>query len=216
MERPKSRRLMFKAVVLGFDPALQAGFLSMASGSNISHQLFNAVGVSIGVVSIHQDERNIVLQLWSLPFEERLQGLTRSFMRGHHIAIIVLRPSDVEDVQIVLERTPVNNLKRIMYVIVGDEPGASRAAEELKKKTEIAMDFGAEPSVISAVIDMANRFAHPSEDEAGPLLARISSSACEPFEAPVAQERFPANSEAEIEKILEIAEALHPDTSEDR
>ncbi|TFG28676.1 hypothetical protein EU527_16995, partial [Candidatus Thorarchaeota archaeon] len=61
-------RMIFKVLVLGRDIALQTGFLCRASGNNVSTQLFNTLGVSLGVAKNNQrDDISVAIQLWVLP-----------------------------------------------------------------------------------------------------------------------------------------------------
>ena len=43
---------IFKILILGNDLPLQTGFLSRASGDRVSCQLYNTLGLSLGVVKI--------------------------------------------------------------------------------------------------------------------------------------------------------------------
>ena len=66
-------RMIFKVLVVGNDLPLQTGFLSRASGDRVSCQLYSALGLSLGVVSLdYPDNLSVVLQLWSVPFSERM------------------------------------------------------------------------------------------------------------------------------------------------
>ncbi|MHA2300900.1 MAG: hypothetical protein ACXACD_08085, partial [Candidatus Thorarchaeota archaeon] len=83
-EIPDSARVMYKALVLGVNSALQTGFLNIASEGTVAYQLHSTVGVGIGVSRSRLDDgREAVLQLWALPTSERFPGLTQTYMRGH-------------------------------------------------------------------------------------------------------------------------------------
>ncbi|MCF2137660.1 MAG: hypothetical protein K9W43_10565 [Candidatus Thorarchaeota archaeon] len=210
-----TKRILLKTVVLGFDPALQAGYLNMAAGSNLSHQLFNAVGVCIGVVNVQQEHERVAIQMWSLPLEERLQGLTQSFMRGRHVVIIVLRPEEVKEVQRILNASGITDHERIMYVIIGDEPEASEAITRLQSTLDRSVNIGVNNSVIDTVLNMIKHFSFFSEKPDSPLIVKLSPEICRPFVATMGTEKFPANTPEEVEAIIHLARGYKLEISDD-
>ncbi len=115
-------RLVAKVMVLGRDISLQTGFLCRASEENVSTQLFNTLGVSLGVARNNEKEDTLVaIQLWTLPQVERLSGLTANFMRGHRGVIIVIRFNELESIPSLLKSFQVAESSLIMIAVVRNE-----------------------------------------------------------------------------------------------
>ena len=117
---PKSR-MVFKVLVLGRDLPLQTGFLNRVSGERVTNQLYRTLGVSIGIArNDNQSEINIKLQLWSLPLDERLNGITKTFTKGYRGVIAIARPDNIESIQSLLQEFEVNPGPNLVIAIIGN------------------------------------------------------------------------------------------------
>ena len=113
-------RMIFKVLVVGNDLPLQTGFLSRASGGQVSCQLYNAIGLSLGVVKFdYPDNLSIALQLWSIPVTERMEGLSRNFTKGHRAIILILRPHEIENIPAMFNRLSLSPETPLVVVVVG-------------------------------------------------------------------------------------------------
>ena len=120
---PRSR-MVFKVLVLGRDLPLQTGFLNQVSGDRVTNQLYRTLGVSIGIARIDdQSEVNIKLQLWSLPLDERLSGITKTFTKGYRGVIVIARPEEIESIQALLQEFNVYPSQNLVIAIVGNVHG---------------------------------------------------------------------------------------------
>ncbi|MGQ4872038.1 MAG: hypothetical protein ACP6IT_09425, partial [Candidatus Thorarchaeota archaeon] len=165
---------------MGQDPALQAGFLSMASGSHMSNQLYPVLGICIGVVSSQLADRHVVLQLWSLPIEDRLEGLVSAFMRGHHAAIVLLRSEERFHAAQLLEMVSPSALGRTMVVVLGPPSEAQALRDELiPEPSEPVYDAS---SVIDAVLFLARRVSSQKHGGA-PVFVALNEASCPPLDA---------------------------------
>jgi hypothetical protein len=116
--------MVFKVLVLGRDLPLQTGFLNRVSGERVSNQLYRTLGVSLGIArNDDQHDISVVLQLWSLPLDERLNGITQTFTKGHRGVIIIAKPDEIEQIPSLLQSFGINPSPNLTIVIVGDIRG---------------------------------------------------------------------------------------------
>ncbi|TFG34557.1 hypothetical protein EU527_02770 [Candidatus Thorarchaeota archaeon] len=112
-------QMIFKVLVIGRDIALQTGFLCRASNSNVTTQLFNTLGVSFGVARYDGREGiNLAIQLWALPYIERLAGLTKNFTRGHRGVVLIIKSNELEYIPELLESFSIDNRTNIVITII--------------------------------------------------------------------------------------------------
>lgn len=124
-------RLIFKVLVVGRDLALQTGFLTQVSGRNVSTQLFNTLGMSLGIARYNHDPKfDVVLQLWSIPQNERLSGLSKKFAKGHRAVIAVMKPKELYNLQEFLNAYSIELDSNIVFVAIGSVNEASHAYRE--------------------------------------------------------------------------------------
>jgi hypothetical protein len=120
---PRSR-MVFKVLVLGRDLPLQTGFLNQVSGERVTNQLYRTLGVSIGIArNDDQSEMSIKLQLWSLPLDERLSGITKTFTKGYRGVIAITRPEEIDSIRTLLQEFNVDPSQNLVIVIVGNVHG---------------------------------------------------------------------------------------------
>jgi len=116
--------MVFKVLVLGRDLPLQTGFLNRVSGERVTNQLYRTLGVSLGIArSDDQRDANIKLQLWSLPIDERLSGITKTFTKGYRGVIVITRPEEIEMIPSLLHNFSIDPDSNLVISIVGDIHG---------------------------------------------------------------------------------------------
>ncbi len=117
--------------MIGRDLALQTGFLTQVSGRNISTQLFNTLGVSLGIARHDEDEECCVtFQLWAIPQNERLVGLSQSFTKGHQAIVVIVRPDEVREIPELFTNLSLRLNSNIVIGVVGSYDEALQACEE--------------------------------------------------------------------------------------
>jgi signal recognition particle receptor subunit beta len=209
-EVPDNARVLYKALVLGANAALQTGFLNIASEGTVAYQLHSTVGVGIGVSrSRLNDGGEAVLQLWALPTTERFPGLIQTFMRGHRGAIIVLRPEEADSFE-GLHRILTDRSRTILLVaIVGNGRVAKQAIEQ------IVQVLGNQPTIhhlesVGATIDSFAAMLHGCDDSkaAFPCIALLNEDACPAQEPILSPNQLPPNSKEEMSIIRENAESF--------
>ena len=127
-------RLIFKVVIIGRDLALQTGFLTQVSGRNISTQLFNTLGVSLGIARYDEDEEySVTLQLWTIPQNERHAGLTQNFTKGHRAVIVIIRPDEMQELPNLFSNLSLSFDSNVVIGIVGSLLEASQACKDLNR-----------------------------------------------------------------------------------
>jgi hypothetical protein len=124
---PKTR-LIFKVLIVGRDIGLQTGFLARVSGNSISTHLFNTLGVSLGIARCEEDDEfTIALQLWAIPTDERVAGISKNFTKGHRAVIVVLRPHELSGLHEILNALSLEINSRTIVVVVGNYDEAKEA-----------------------------------------------------------------------------------------
>ncbi|MDH4214348.1 MAG: hypothetical protein OEV85_10535 [Candidatus Thorarchaeota archaeon] len=124
-------RLIFKVLVIGRDLALQTGFLIQVSGRNISTQLFNTLGISLGIARFDGGEDcSVTLQLWAIPQNERVSGLSQSFTKGHQAIFVIVRPNEVREVPELITNLSLRFSSNVVIGVVGSYDEAVQACED--------------------------------------------------------------------------------------
>lgn len=117
-------RMIFKVLVLGRNLPLQTGFVNRVSGERVTNQLYNTLGVSLGIAKKEEsDNSSVVLQLWSLPLNERLIGLTKNFTKGHRGVIVLVKPDELDQLPSLLKSFSINPESNLLVAVVGDIQG---------------------------------------------------------------------------------------------
>ncbi|MFW9961588.1 MAG: hypothetical protein ACFFDV_11240 [Candidatus Thorarchaeota archaeon] len=128
-------RLIFKVLVIGRDLALQTGFLTQVSGRNVSTQLFNTLGVSLGIARYDDDEDcSVTLQLWALPQNERVSGLSQSFIKGHQAIAVIIRPDEVREFPELVTNLSLRLSSNVIICVVGSYDEALQACEDFSSR----------------------------------------------------------------------------------
>ena len=200
-------RMIFKVLVVGNDLPLQTGFLSRASGDRVSCQLYNTLGLSLGVVSFdYPDNLSVVLQLWSVPFSERMEGLSRNFTRGHSAIILILRPHEIENIPHMFERLALNRETPLMIVVVGSVRDAEAGSFHLDAFLGSQLPVYAVQSIDDITGSVAEGLlTRKSSKSLLPMIVTLDEEVCPLYEPTLPEPASPPNSDDEINEIRTIA-----------
>ncbi len=203
-------RMIFKVLVIGTDLPLQTGFLSRASGGQVSCQLYNAVGLSLGVVKFdYPDNLSVVLQLWSIPFSVRMEALSRNFTKGHKAIILILRPHEIENIPEMFSRLNLSQETPLMLVVVG----SVREAEAESYQLDALFGYQLPVHAIQNIDDIMEFVAEglvPRSKKMSPLpmVVSLDEEVCPVYEPTYPESATPPNSIEEINQIRIIAAEL--------
>ena len=200
-------RMIFKVLVVGNDLPLQTGFLSRASGDRVSCQLYNTIGLSIGVVKFdYPDNLSVSLQLWSIPFSERMEGLSRNFTKGHRAIILILRPHEIDNIPDMFNRLSLNPETPIMVVVVGSVREAEAGSYQLDAFFGSQLPVQAIQSVDDVMGFVAEGLrSHKSRQSPLPMIVALDEEVCPLYEPTLPVTSTPPNTIEEINEINSIA-----------
>ncbi|MHA2040999.1 MAG: hypothetical protein ACW975_03970 [Candidatus Thorarchaeota archaeon] len=208
-EIPDNARVMYKALVLGVNAALQTGFLNIASEGTVAYQLHSTAGVGIGVSrSTLDDGREAVLQLWALPSTERFPGLTQTFMRGHRGAIIVLRPEEADSFVDLFRMLTDKSRTFLLVVIVGNGRGAEEAILQIAKVLRTQPSIHHLETVGATIDSFASKLCSDYSTTALPCIVQLNEESCPAQQPILSPNQLPPNSRDEIMIIRENAESF--------
>jgi len=210
------RTIIQKVIVLGENPALMAGFVNRASGSNIAYHLYASLGVGIGVARTSVQDIEIIMQLWLIPRDEKVPGINQNFRRGHTGAIIVVDGAHIDRIHHHLSTLGQESLSSSIIAIVGNHEQAI-AANSL-----LAMKYGIEGNLLlDGLIDQAmdelgnNLLNRYNSKETAPLIIRLDHSECPEYHHVPGQAYMPECTQDDIEYIKYIAERIGTTIRED-
>ncbi len=203
-------RMIFKVLVVGNDLPLQTGFLSGASRERISCQLYNSVGLSLGVVKIdYTDNVSVALQLWSIPTADRMEGLSRNFTKGHRSIIFVLRPTEIEQIPEIFNRLSLNPEIPIFVVVVGSVRQAEAESYQLDTFFGKQLPVQAVQNIDEIMGLVAQTLISRNSGESiNPIIVVLDEPACPLYEPAPPATLTPPNSIDEINEISAIARDL--------
>ncbi len=203
-------RMIFKVLVIGNDLPLQTGFLSGASGDRVSCKLYNALGLSLGVVKREYSENlSVVLQLWSIPFTERLVGLSKTFTKGHRAIILVVRPHEISIIPEIFDRLVLSQKTPLLIVIVGSVRDAEIGTSHLETYLGSHVPVQAVQSIDEVVELLAGGLLPRSfRRTLFPMIVALPDEIGLTYEPTIPEITPPPNSEEEINEIRGIATDL--------
>jgi hypothetical protein len=206
----QERRLIFKVLILGEDPALQAGFLNQASGESVSFQLYSTLGVGLGVASVRLSEScSAVLQLWSLPSRERYRGVTNNFVKGHRAIIIVLRPDEVSAARVLLEQIDTPHNETVIFAVIGEAEESETAIANLSDEFGVPYESNLTDSVSAVVKEISVNLADiTASSKQLPFIVRIDPSLCPPIRPQAATFSTPPSSEEDVAVMKRLIGAM--------
>jgi hypothetical protein len=200
-------RMIFKVLVIGNDLPLQTGFLSGASGNRVSCQLYNTLGLTLGVVKHDYPENlNIVLQLWSIPCSERLEGLSRSFTKGHSAIIVILRPDEILNIHELFSRFNLSPKTPLVVVVVGSVREAEAGSNHLDEFVGLKLPVHA-VQTIDDVMKLVTEalLVGNSKEKLLPMIVSLDNDVCPIYVPTLPETSMQPNSIEEIREISSIA-----------
>jgi hypothetical protein len=209
VEIPDIARVMFKALILGANSALQTGFLNIAADGTVAYQLHSTAGVGLGVSrSRLEDGREAVLQLWALPTIERFPGLIQMFMKGHRGAVIVLRPEEMDSFRDLYRMLTDKSRTLLLVAIVGNGQGTEEAIEHVTQVLGVQPCIQHLESVGDTIDFFASMLASGNSKIGLPFIALLSEEACPAQQPILSPNQLPPNSREEMTIIIENAESF--------
>ncbi|MHA1964109.1 MAG: hypothetical protein ACW97G_05935 [Candidatus Thorarchaeota archaeon] len=199
--------MIFKVLVVGSDLPLQTGFLSRASGGRVSCQLYNSIGLSLGVVKFeYPDNLSVVLQLWSIPYSERMEGLSRNFTKGHRAIVLILRPHEIENIPNMFNHLSLSPETPIIVVVVGPVREAEAGLYQLDAFFGSQLHVHAVQSINGVMGFVAKDLASRSSKKSLlPMVVALDDEVCPIYVPTYPETSTPPNSIEEINEISSIA-----------
>nr|KXH73140.1 MAG: hypothetical protein AM325_08025 [Candidatus Thorarchaeota archaeon SMTZ1-45] len=202
--------MIFKVLIVGNNLPLQTGFLSRASGDRVSCQMYNSIGLSLGVVRFDfQENASVVLQLWSIPYSQRMERLSQSFTKGHRAIILILRPDEIDDIPTIFNRLSLNRQTPLVIVIVGSVREAEAGSYQLDAFFESQLPVHAAQHIDEVMRFVAEGLiSRSSQKNPLPMIVALNENEC-PIYEPIEHDTMkPPNSEEEVDEIRNIAVEL--------
>lgn len=205
----QKKRSIRKVIILGHNRALLAGYLRGAAVNCASYQLYSTLGMGIGVTRYeYEEDCEMTLQLWTLPFRGAPNILVNNFAKGHSGALIVVTPDEVDEFSELLSPLTEESKKSTMIVFVGSIREAEDAAIEFSKALDQEVHVSSVTSIRDSIADFVNSYVgNLSNVEGLPRIVAIPPEECPQFEPnPYAPNAEPPSKE-EISYIKEYATA---------
>ncbi|MGY5858375.1 MAG: hypothetical protein RTU63_03325 [Candidatus Thorarchaeota archaeon] len=203
---PRSR-MIFKVLVLGRDLLLQTGFINRVSGERVTNQLYNTLGVSLGIAK-NEDHEDVstVLQLWSLPQDERLNGLTKTFTKGHRGVIAIIKPDEIEHIHSLLNSFSILPGPNLVVVVIGDAIGVEPELLNRIPFNEEILDVHTIATADDVISILSSQLRKKSKSNEGKVtVIFMDESQCPLFEPVITTSRHePECSDQEVDEIRSI------------
>ncbi|MFW9962895.1 MAG: hypothetical protein ACFFCX_04995 [Candidatus Sifarchaeia archaeon] len=201
------RRMIFKVLVIGNNLPLQTGFLSGASRDRVSCQLYYSIGLTLGVVKYNYPKNlSVALQLWSIPCSDRMEGLSRSFTKGHRAIILVIKPDEIANIPELFNRLSLSPKTPLIVVAVGS------VRETEAESYQLDAFFGSQLSVyaIQNIDDVMRLVTETlisgnSTKSPLPMIVALEEEACPIYEPETPEISTPPNTVEEINEITSVA-----------
>jgi hypothetical protein len=202
---PKTR-LIFKVLIVGRDIGLQTGFLTRVSGNSISTHLFNTLGVSLGIARYEENnEFTIALQLWTIPTNEQVEGISKNFTKGHRAVIVVLRPHELSGLREIFSTLSLEVNSRTIIVVVGNYDEAKEACIASGCLPDEDIDAIPIGDISEVITQVAQRLTNEDETfESLPVFFVVDEMHCPVFEPHIQRAQEVECTTEEIDDIRDI------------
>ncbi len=210
MDAPvKVKRSIAKVIILGHNRSLLAGYLRLSAANCVSFQMYSTLGVGIGVArAMHAVDREIALQIWTIPLIERLGAVSLTFAKGYRAAVALLKPEDVDGFDDILRPIRPDSMDSLMIVIVGSIRDAETSAKTLEEKIGKPLAVRSITSVAEALDILVDEVANDRFHSSLPMVLSLPEAACPEFHPnPAAPNVEPLTSE-EVQFIRGFAEDI--------
>ena len=200
-------RMIFKVLIIGNDLPLQTGFLSRASGNRVSCQMYNTVGLSLGVARHdYPSGQSVILQLWSIPCSERLDRLSRNFTRGHSAIIVIIRPNEVESIPRMFDHLSLSPKIPLIVVVVG----SVREAEDCSYQLDAFLGKDLLVEAMQTIEEITESIAtglltRNLRERRLPMIVALDEEVCPLYEPTLPAIAAPPNTSEEVNEIRTIA-----------
>ena len=197
-------RMIFKVIVLGRDISLQTGFLCRAAGNNVSTQLFNTLGISLGVARREStSDTAVAIQLWALPLTERLPGLKANFLRGNRGAIIVIRANELESIPILIESFSIAEKSELIIAVIRSENEGEIDLSYLDSILDTYASY--DTHSVDDIIEVATELLlSKNKNEKRPAVCFLDEESCPLFEIPNQYRKESISPDEDVAKIQTV------------
>jgi hypothetical protein len=157
----------------------------------------------------YPDSLSVALQLWSIPQSERMEGLSRNFIKGHRAIILILRPHEIENIPDMFNRLSLSPETPVMVVVVG----AVRETEAASYQLDVFFRSQLQVHAVQSIDDIMGFVAEglvsrDSKRSPLPMIVSIDEEVCPIYEPTYPESSTPPNSPEEINEISTIAAEL--------
>ncbi|MBN2230126.1 MAG: hypothetical protein JW779_11110 [Candidatus Thorarchaeota archaeon] len=199
-------RMIYKVLVVGRNLSLQTGFLSQASGNLVSNQLYNSLGLSLGVAKYEDyDEFSIILQLWAIPQNERVAGLSQNFIKGHRAVIVVLRSEDLVELHNILSSLSLNIKSNTFVLVLGQSDDAELRVKEFIASSVETYQHSDAHEISDIIQIVAQRLTKRGQiEEDIPTIITLNEDRCPAYEPALQSSSEPESTDDEVDEIQRI------------
>lgn len=113
---------LFKVVLVGGEEEVKTGLLWAFTGSDVTTDYKQTIGVNFGINSVYLNECTVKLQIWDISFSDRIKYLRPNYFRGSSGCIMVIR--SLEEAKTYLEelRSSCEKPIPVFFIYINDEP----------------------------------------------------------------------------------------------
>jgi hypothetical protein len=199
-------RMIFKVLVVGRDLALQTGFLTQVSGRNVSTQLFNTLGVSLGIARYDgKDGFSVALQLWAIPYDERLIGLSQTFSKGYRAVIAITRPDEIQELPDLFRHLSITPDSNIVIGIIGSFDEVLESYRGLPFFFQNDLQLSSATDAFDIINNLAQKLVDNEKATAAfPRFFVLDESMCPIYQHPIQGSSEIKCSDEEIDEIQRI------------
>ncbi|MGY5872471.1 MAG: hypothetical protein RTV72_09515 [Candidatus Thorarchaeota archaeon] len=172
----------------------------------MTNQLYNVLGLSLGIARYEEEEDvSIVLQLWSLPLNERLNGITKNLIRGYRGVIVVVRPDELDQLPQLLNAFSVDQNPNLVVAVVGDVQGIESELLRRIPYNEDCLEVHTTGTGNDVVNILSSRLKKKVESDNEKIaIVFLDDEQCPIFEPQVGQPIRPSCTDEEVDEIRSI------------
>ncbi len=174
-----SHRLLCKVIVVGVDPALQAGFIAKASSMSKSNYMLTPLRFALGVAVVRFPGFTVTNSLWSFSLTDKCAYET--YAKGYRAAAIVIQVTQIKEIPRILQLLKNPDLKRIVVTLVYDNGPEQKVVEAQFNELGIQVQVQLNSTIID-VLQQATLRAISEQDSTTTIpVMCVSAKECPPL-----------------------------------
>ena len=133
---------MFKVVFVGDDTVGKTQIINKFVNNKFLEEYFSTIGVNYATKVVEIKNKKIKLQLWDTAGQERFRSITRTYLKGSRLIVLVYaidNKNSFENIQNLVDEAKTQN-KDAKFLLVGNkldlEEGREVSTEDAKKYAE--------------------------------------------------------------------------------